>query len=78
MWKVSIATEKGLRLEFSDNRPSLSEVAEINAALAEIGAGVWPLDLSGAPDDIQRLLLDNPFRYTNHFSNFLRRDVLAS
>jgi hypothetical protein len=29
---------------------------EINAVLAEIGSGAWPLDLSGTPDNIQRLL----------------------
>jgi hypothetical protein len=51
-----MTTEKGIRLEFSDNRQSLTDVAEINAVLAEIGSGVWSLDLSGAPDDIQRLL----------------------
>jgi hypothetical protein len=48
--------EKGIRLEFSDGRPFLTDVAEINTALTEIGAGVWPLDLSGAPGNIQRLL----------------------
>jgi hypothetical protein len=51
-----MTTEKGIRLEFSDNRQSLTDVAEINAVLAEIGSGVWSLDLSGVPDDIQRLL----------------------
>jgi hypothetical protein len=51
-----MTTEKGIRLEFSDRRPPLTTVAEINAAWAEIGSGVWPLDLSGTPDDIQRLL----------------------
>jgi hypothetical protein len=47
---------KGIRLEFSDGRPFLTDVVEINAALAEIGAGVWPLDLGAIPDDMRRLL----------------------
>jgi hypothetical protein len=48
--------EKGIHLEFSDGRPFLTDVVEINAALAEIGAGVWPLDLGDIPDDMERLL----------------------
>lgn len=51
--------EKGIRLEFSDQRPPLTAVTEINAVLAEIGSGVWPLDLSGTPDNIQQLLKQN-------------------
>ena len=51
-----MTTEEGIRLEFSDHRQSLTDVAEVNAVLAEIGSGVWSLDLSGSPDDIQRLL----------------------
>jgi hypothetical protein len=51
-----MATEQGLRLEFSDGRAALSQIADINAALAETGAGVWPLDLSSAPADVRRLL----------------------
>ncbi len=51
-----MAVEKGIRLEFSDQRSPLTAVAEINTALAEIGSGVWHLDLSGSPDNIQRLL----------------------
>ena len=51
-----MTTEKGIRLEFSDGRPFLTDIVEINAVLAEIGSGVWPLDLSGSPDNIQRLL----------------------
>jgi hypothetical protein len=51
-----MTTAEGIRLEFSDNRSSLTDVAEINAVLGKIGAGAWPIDLSGAPDDIQRLL----------------------
>jgi hypothetical protein len=51
-----MTTEIGIRLEFSDQRLPLPAVVEINAVLAEIGSGVWPLDLSGAPDDVQRLI----------------------
>jgi hypothetical protein len=51
-----MTTEKGIRLEFSDGRPSLTDGVEINAALAEIRAGVWPLDLGSTPDDMRRLL----------------------
>jgi hypothetical protein len=51
-----MTTEKGIRLEFSDGRPSLTDGVEINAVLAEIGAGVWPLDLGSTPDDMRRLL----------------------
>ena len=51
-----MASAKGIRLEFSDGHLPLTDVAEINVALAEIGTGVWPLDLSGEPDDIRRLL----------------------
>jgi hypothetical protein len=40
-----MTTEKGIRLEFSDQRPPLTAVVEINTALAEIGSGVWSLDL---------------------------------
>jgi hypothetical protein len=51
-----MATEEGIQLEFSDDRRPLTAVAAINAALSEIGTGVWPLDLRGAPDDIRQLL----------------------
>ncbi len=51
-----MTVEEGIRLEFSDGRPFLTGVAEINAALTEIGAGVWPLDLGAIPEDIRRLL----------------------
>jgi hypothetical protein len=51
-----MTTDNGIRLEFSDGRPFLTNIIEINAVLAEIGSGVWPLDLSGSPGNIQRLL----------------------
>ena len=48
-----MATDESIRLEFSDIRPPLSIFAEINAALVEIGTGVWPLDLTAAPADVR-------------------------
>jgi hypothetical protein len=51
-----MTSETGILLKFSGRQPSLADLEKINAVLAEIGSGVWSLDLSGAPDDIQRLL----------------------
>jgi hypothetical protein len=45
-----------LRLEFADGRPPRAAVPDINAALAAVGAGAWPLDLGPAPAEIRRLL----------------------
>jgi hypothetical protein len=45
-----------IELEFSDGRPSLTAAADVNAALGEVGAGVWRLDLTGASDDVRDLL----------------------
>jgi hypothetical protein len=50
-----MAAEIGIRLEFSDGRPALTSLPEANAAMAAVGAGVWPLDLTGEPVDIQHL-----------------------
>jgi hypothetical protein len=46
-----------LEVGFSDDRPSLTAAADVNAALAEVGAGVWRLDLTGAHDDVRELLV---------------------
>jgi hypothetical protein len=51
-----MTSETGILLKFSDGQPALTDLEKINAVLAEIGSGVWPLDLSGSPDHIQRLL----------------------
>jgi hypothetical protein len=51
-----MAADAGIRLEFSDGRPTLTVVADINAALADVGSHVWPLDLPDAPAEIHRLL----------------------
>ena len=45
-----------LELEFSNDRPSLAAAADVNAALAEVGAGIWRLDLAGTEDDVRELL----------------------
>ena len=50
-------TGKGIRLEFSDERPDVTALADINDALSSIGSRMWPLDLQQAPADIQKLLL---------------------
>jgi hypothetical protein len=51
-----MTSETGILLKFSDGQPSLTDLEKINTILAKIGSGVWPLDLSGSPDNIQRLL----------------------
>ncbi len=45
-----------IRLEYSDDRRPLTYLPDINTALAGVGAGIWPVDLSGAPDEIRTLL----------------------
>jgi hypothetical protein len=45
-----------MRLEIAPDRPPLTAVSDVNAALAEVGAGAWPLDLDPVPDEIRRLL----------------------
>jgi hypothetical protein len=54
--EVTMAAERGLRLEFSDGRAPLTGVGDINAAMTGTGTGIWPLDLTGAPPDVRRLL----------------------
>ena len=48
--------ENGIRLELPDGRPPLRVVADINAALADTGTGVWPLALGNVPAEIRALL----------------------
>jgi hypothetical protein len=52
-----MATDAGIRLEFSDGRPALTAISDVNAALADVGSHVWPLDLHHVPAEMQRLLL---------------------
>jgi hypothetical protein len=51
---------EGLRLEFSNERPTLDNLDEINHALAAFGSRVWPLDLGTAPSVIRGLLSQCP------------------
>jgi hypothetical protein len=51
-----MVTEKGIRLEFSDGRPPLTSLAEINEALSEVGTQIRPLDSRSQPDEIRKLL----------------------
>ncbi len=46
----------GGRLAFSDRRPFLTSLEEVNATLANIDSRVWPLDLGSAPTEMQRVL----------------------
>ena len=65
--------DKGIRLEFSDDRQPLNTLPEINKTLAEIGSRIWPLDLRNEPDEIGKLLRqsiltkDESDRLLNHF-----------
>jgi hypothetical protein len=52
----TMTQEIGIRLEYSDGRPSLTSLSHANSALAEVGSRVWPLDLTGVPADVQGLL----------------------
>ena len=45
-----------VELEFPDGRPPLTAASDVNTALAEVGAGVWRLDLTGARDNVRELL----------------------
>src|SRR5262245_20199952 len=45
-----------VELEFPDGRPPLTAAADVNTALAEVGAGVWRLDLTGARESVRELL----------------------
>ena len=46
----------GTRLEFSNGRAPLTNLADINAALLPVGARLWPVELGGVPDDVRELL----------------------
>jgi hypothetical protein len=52
----TLAPDVGIRLEFSDRRPALTSLPHVNATMAAVGAGVWPLDLASVPADVQHLL----------------------
>ena len=50
---------EGLELELDGRNRSPATLAEVNDLLARYGSRVWPLDLSGTPGDVRRLL-DQP------------------
>jgi hypothetical protein len=47
---------KGLTLEFSDHRPAVHQLAEVNQALRPYGSFVEAIDFTDAPAEIQGLL----------------------
>ncbi len=47
---------KGLTLEFSDHRPAVHQLAEVNQALRPYGSFVEVIDFTDAPAEIQGLL----------------------
>lgn len=48
--------QTGLRLEFSSGRPDVTDIADINQALAPVGSRIWKLDLRDLPTRIRQLL----------------------
>ncbi len=71
-----MARSSGIRLEFSDGTAALmgtDDIDAINAALSVVGAGVWPVDLSAAPDHVNALIAQSELtaaeveRLRNHF-----------
>ena len=52
----TMTPEIGIRLEYSDGRSALTSLSHANSALAGVGSRVWPLDLTGVPADVRRLL----------------------
>ena len=49
-------TTTELHLDVSDGRPSQFDLASIQDTLAELGIGIWPLDLTGVPDEFRALI----------------------
>ena len=49
-------TAIGLQLDVFDGRPSQSDLPTIQEPLAEVGIGVWPLDLKAVPDEFRELI----------------------
>ena len=48
--------ETGVRLEYSDKRPSTTDLSEINHAIAPFRSRLLPLNLRRPPEDIRQLL----------------------
>ena len=53
---MTMPTNIGLRLELPSGRTPLTTLTEVNAALAGVGARVWPRDLGSVPAEVRRLL----------------------
>lgn len=51
-----MARETGLRLLHSSEAVAVTDLSDINVALAPYGSRIWPLDLGESPDDIGQLL----------------------
>lgn len=49
-------TANGIQLNVSDGRPSQNDLASIQGTLADLGMGIWPLDLTGVPDEFRALI----------------------
>jgi hypothetical protein len=47
---------EGIRLHFAEARPTVTDLAEINATLHPIGFRAWPIDLTAAPESVRHLL----------------------
>ena len=45
-----------IKLEFSDGRPPVTDVSDINRQLRNIGAGVWPIEFRDVPSEIRGLM----------------------
>ena len=50
------ANDTGIRLLYSAERSALTDLSEINLALAPFGSRIWSLDLSERPQDVRQLL----------------------
>ncbi len=53
---MNLSNEEGVRLEFSSGRPSITNLADINEALALFGSRIWPLELRSLPITVRQLL----------------------
>ncbi|GJL66697.1 MAG: hypothetical protein NPIRA05_16680 [Nitrospirales bacterium] len=49
-------TANGIQLNVSDGRPLLIDLVSIQSILADLGMGIWPLDLTSVSDEIQALI----------------------
>jgi hypothetical protein len=53
---MSYRHETGVRLEFSNGSPAITDVEDINRVLATHGSRIWPIDLRGVPEHVRQLL----------------------